>query len=69
VSTNFNAEDWISQAEAARLRGVSRQAIAKLVKAKRLRTIEVGGHILIFRSDVLDFEPKKAGRRKQDGYL
>ena len=37
MSTNFPEEpllpsDWISQAEAARLRGVSRQAIAKLVR-------------------------------------
>ncbi len=67
MSTDFKAEDWISQAEAARLRGVSRQAIAKLVRTKRLRTMAIGGHVLIRREDILDFLPKKAGRPKQHG--
>jgi excisionase family DNA binding protein len=67
VSTDFKPDDWISQAEAARLRGVSRQAIAKLVSAKRLRTMVVGGHILIRREDIVEFRPKKAGRRKRNG--
>jgi len=67
VSTEFKAEDWISQAEAARLRRVSRQAIAKLVQTKRLRTMEIGGHVLIRREDILGFQRKKAGRPKQHG--
>jgi excisionase family DNA binding protein len=67
VSTDFKAEDWISQADAARVRGVSRQAIAKLVRTKRLRTMEIGGHVLIRRDDILDFRPKKAGRPKHHG--
>ena len=67
MSTHFKAQDWISQAEAARIRGVTRQAIAKLVRSNRLRTMEIGGHILIHREDVSDFQPKKAGRPKQHG--
>lgn len=67
MSTDFKAEDWISQADAARIRGVSRQAIAKLVRTKRLRTMEIGGHVLIRREDILDFHRKKAGRPKQHG--
>jgi len=67
VSTDFKAEDWISQADAARIRGVSRQAIAKLVRTKRLRTMEIGGYVLIRREDILEFRPKKAGRPKQHG--
>jgi excisionase family DNA binding protein len=54
--------DWISQAEAARLRGVSRQAIAKLVANGRLRTLEVGGRVFLHRGDVLAFEPNPPGR-------
>jgi len=57
-------EDWISQAEAARRRNVSKQAIAKLVKAGRLRVLKLGGHILINRYDVENFTPNKAGRPK-----
>lgn len=46
--------DWISQADAARLRGVSRQAVSKLVQKGRLRTLTIGGHVLVRRDDVLD---------------
>lgn len=46
-------KDWISQADAARLRGVSRQAISKLVQKGRLRTLTIGGHVLVHRDDVL----------------
>ena len=68
TSTNYPApidpEAWITQAEASRLRGVSRQAIAKLVGNGRLRTLEVGGRAFVNRADVLTFEPNPAGRPK-----
>jgi len=54
--------DWISQAEAARLRGVSRQAIAILVKKGRLSVMKIGGRLLVLRKDVEKFEPEPAGR-------
>ena len=56
--------DWISQAEAARLRGTTRQAVAKLVKKGRIRTITVGGYVLVSRTDISDFKPQPAGRRR-----
>jgi excisionase family DNA binding protein len=46
--------DWISQAEAARLRGVSRQAISKMIRAGRLRSFEFGGHVLVSRLEVME---------------
>jgi len=55
-------EEWISQSEAALLRGVSRQAIRALVKRARIRTLEVGGRTLVFKADVLSFEPLPVGR-------
>lgn len=69
MSTNSSQDEvlpleWISQAEAARLRGVTRQAIAKLVRAGRLRTLAIGGRLLVCRADVLAFEPRPAGRPK-----
>ena len=71
MSTNFqdepiSASDWISQAEAAHLRGVSRQAISKLVRKGRLRAIVIGGHTLVSRADVLSFRPRGAGRPRSD---
>ena len=62
LSTSINPLDWVSQAEASRLRGVSRQAIAKLVANGRLQTLEVGGRVFVSRADVLAFEPNPAGR-------
>lgn len=67
MSTNssespIEPSDWISQAEAARLRGVSRQAISKLVRKGRLKTLEIGGHVLVSRAEVEQFVPLGAGR-------
>lgn len=56
--------DWISQAEAARLRGISRQAISKLVRKERLKSIVIGGHTLVNRAEILSFRPQAAGRPK-----
>lgn len=69
MSTELTAKkvlsDWISQSEAARLRGVTRQAIAKLVRQGRLRMVIAGGHTLVHKDDVLAFEPRSAGRPKK----
>lgn len=66
---NFSPDEWLSQAEAARVRGVSRQAISKLIKAGRLKTLEVGGHVLVSKEDIHKFEPGKAGRPKLENGL
>src|ERR1700733_15672254 len=55
MSTNLSeetADDWISQAEAARIRGVSRQAIGRLIQRNRLETLSVGGRMLVRRKDI-----------------
>lgn len=60
----MDLSEWISLAEAARLRGVSRQAMSKLVKQGRLETLNAGGRLLVHRSHVASFEKKPAGRPK-----
>jgi excisionase family DNA binding protein len=65
MSSNFSGNEtveWISQAEAARMRGVSRQAIADLVKRQRLPTLKIGGRLLVRRKDIEQFVAKPAGR-------
>lgn len=67
MSTNnskniIDISEWISQAEAARIRRVSRQAISKLVRNARLRYIKVGGYVLVNRVDVENFQPLNPGR-------
>ncbi|MFP5204525.1 MAG: helix-turn-helix domain-containing protein [Acidobacteriota bacterium] len=63
MSTIFqDGNDWVSQAEAARIRGVSRQAISRLIKKGRLQTIRIAGKALLKRADVDAFKPEPPGR-------
>jgi excisionase family DNA binding protein len=62
---SISSEDWVSQAEAARLRGVSRQAIARLIKKGRFPVLRIAGKILLKRTDVKAFEPEPAGRPRK----
>lgn len=66
MTHQLNPGDWLSQAEAAELRGVSRQAIFQLVQKGRFRTLEIGGRTLVYREDVLSFEPDKGGRPTEE---
>lgn len=58
----FNPEHWISKSEAARLRGVSRQAIWDLVQRGRLVPAAYGHRMYLRRSDVLNLKRRKPGR-------
>ena len=65
MSTYFkreNPDDWISASEAARLRGVSRQAIGNLLLRGRLRTLKFGGKTFVNRKDVEAYVPDPGGR-------
>ncbi|HEX8636061.1 MAG TPA: helix-turn-helix domain-containing protein [Pyrinomonadaceae bacterium] len=57
--------DLISQAEAARLRGVTRAAIQDLVRRGRIRAFNVGGRSLVYRSEVTNYQKGEAGRPKK----
>lgn len=57
--------DLISQAEAARLRGVTRAAIQDLVRRGRIRSVEVGGRALVYRSEVVNYEQGEPGRPRK----
>lgn len=66
MSTNLSSadpKDWITQAEAARVRGISRQAIARLIQRGRLATLQVGGVTFVKRVEVEAFEPAAPGRK------
>lgn len=54
-------DDLISQTEAAQLRGVTRSAIADLIRRGKLQTVEIAGRPLLRRADVLAFEPGVGG--------
>lgn len=54
-------EDLITQAEAARLRGVTRSAIGYLITNGRLTVYEKFGLPFVSRSEVLAYKPEKPG--------
>ena len=64
IKKNIDLSQWISQAEAARLRGVTRQAIAKLVRKGKLKTLEIGGYSFVHKQEILKFKDGPAGRPK-----
>jgi len=57
----FDPAEWVSQAGAAKIRGVTRQAIARLLAKGRFTTLSIGGKVLLKRSEVEEFEPKPPG--------
>lgn len=67
ITDENSIDDWISQVEAARIRGVSKQAIAKLIARKRLSAREIGGRMLVRRSEVEAFVPMPIGRPRKKG--
>ena len=54
-------EDLITVTEAAKLRGISRQAIHALIQRGRLRSVEMFGRVLVYRSEVESFEKETPG--------
>jgi hypothetical protein len=57
--------DLVTQSEAAKLRGVSLPSINELVRRGRLRTKEVFGKKLVYRSEVLAFERERPGPKSE----
>jgi hypothetical protein len=57
--------EWVSPAEAARIRGVARQAIMKLMKLGRIETTEIAGKKLVRLSALKEFKPNSPGRKRK----
>jgi len=53
LRTLSDERDWISQSEAARLLGITRQAIGNAINAGRLATVDCNGRLKLCRTDVL----------------
>ena len=62
----FDISAWISQSEAARLRGVTRAAISALVKRNRLKTLKIGGKNLLNRADIENYRPQPRGPKPKE---
>ena len=64
TTMKIDPADLITQAEAARIRGVSHQTISYLRKQGRIRSFEIGGRLFVLRSEVVNYKPKPGGRPK-----
>lgn len=65
---NYKGEDLgelISITEAAKLRGVTPQAIDRLLLRGRLEAVEIGGRRFLRRHDVVSFKPEVGGRGRK----
>ena len=60
--------EWMSKGDAARARGVSRQAIWELVNRGRLTTCRFKGRVYVSRAEVLGFAPRPRGL-SESGYV
>lgn len=58
--------DLITQAEAARIRGVTREAIYGLVLRGKLTVVEIGGQKFVRRSEVETYTPEVGGRPRTE---
>jgi hypothetical protein len=64
----LDMNEWMSKGDAARARGVSRQAIWELVNRGRLTTRRFKGRVYVSRAEVLGFAPRPRGL-KESGYV
>jgi len=53
--------EFVTLSEAAKIRGVSREAVHALVRRGRLRAVMVFGRLLLFRNEVENFRKNKPG--------
>ena len=51
-------EEWITVAEAARIRGINQGTITTHATSKRIRSIKTGDTRLIYREDIVNFKRK-----------
>jgi len=63
---NIDPSELVSQPEAAKMRGVSTQAINKLMQRGRLTVIEISGKKFLLRKEVEAFEPNITGRPRKN---
>ena len=54
-------DELVTQKQAAEIRGVSPQAINRLVKDGRFRTVTIGARQFLFRKEVEQYKPRKRG--------
>jgi len=62
----IDTEELVSQKEAAEIRGISIQAIHKLMKRGRFTVIEISGIRFLLRKEIETYEARPRGRPRKD---
>ena len=62
----IDPSELVSQQEAAKIRGVSIQAIYSLIKHGKFNTVEISGRQYLFRKEVEAFVPRRTGRPRKN---
>jgi hypothetical protein len=60
----INPDDLVTYTTAARIRGVSLQAISRLVQRGSVAMVEIDGHKFVFRREIENYKPSIGGRPK-----
>jgi len=62
---NINPDDLVTQTTAAKIRGVSLQAIEGLVRRGKLKLTIIDGHKFVSRKELEKYKPSIGGRPKR----
>jgi len=65
AKVKFTPEDLVTQTTAARMRGVSKQAIVGLIQRGKLTQVIIDGHPFLLRKEVEKYKPGIGGRPKR----
>lgn len=63
-SNQDQLSELVTVSEAAKVRNVTRQAIHALIERGRLRSVNMFGRVLLYRSEVEAFEKETPGPKK-----
>jgi plasmid maintenance system antidote protein VapI len=62
----IDPDELLTVAQAAQLRGVTRQAINHLIRQTKLSTVDIAGRRFVKRGEVEAFIPDRGGRPTED---
>lgn len=63
--TKIDIEELLTVTQAARVRGVTRQAINHLIRQGKLEAVDIAGRRFVRRGSLERFEPDRGGRPKE----
>lgn len=63
----IDPDELVTVAQAAEIRGVTRQAINHLIRQGKIAAVEIAGRRFLRRGEIETFEPDRGGRPAEKG--